>query len=224
LVERLEITRSAIELGKLEDFLAKVEQQGLLSRSSRQYRDVTRAEAISQFNPTEDIWLFAYGSLLWNPTIYYEETRHGHLYGLHRKFCLKTVLGRGTPECPGLMLALDYGGSCKGIAYRIARAIADQELKIIWDREMVSKSYIAKVVRLRTEQGPLKAITFAINRRDAKYSGKLSEIEIANLISSSKGPMGSCRDYLFQTIERLTEHGLEDGHLNRLAKLVKNSQ
>ena len=99
LVERLEITRSAIELGKLEDFLAKVEQQGLLSRSSRQYRDVTRAEAISQFNPTEDIWLFAYGSLLWNPTIYYEETRHGHLYGLHRKFCLKTVLGRGTPEC-----------------------------------------------------------------------------------------------------------------------------
>ena len=221
MIERIELTRKTIVSGRLEGFLAHVENQGLLTRSSHEYRDQTRAEAISNFDITEDIWLFAYGSLLWNPTIHYEETRQGHLYGLRRRFCLKTILGRGTPENPGLMLALDYGGSCKGIAYRISREIADNELKIIWNREMVSYSYVAKVVHLKTDGGPVKAITFAINRDGDKYFGRLSDEETADLIAFSDGPMGKCSDYLFQTIDKLTEHGLTDSHLNRLATLVK---
>ena len=222
MIQRLEITRDTIESGQLEDFLVEVEKQGLITRSSPEYRNKTREQAISHFNQTEDIWLFAYGSLLWNPTITYKEVRLGHLFGLHRRFCLKTVLGRGTPECPGLMLALDHGGSCKGLAYRISRVIADKELKLVWNREMVSNSYIAKVVQLKTETGRLKAITFAINRKDKKYSGKLSLNETARIIAGSKGPMGSCRDYLFKTIDKLTQHGLVDSHLNNLAKLVKD--
>ena len=221
MIKRLEITRDTIESGQLEEFLANVEKQGLITRSSPEYRKRTREQAISHFNQSEDIWLFAYGSLLWNPAITYKEIRLGHLFGFHRRFCLKTVLGRGTPECPGLMLALDHGGSCKGLAYRISREIADKELKLVWNREMVSSSYIAKVVQLRTEVGPLKAITFAINRKDKKYSGRLSANETARVISRSQGPMGSCRDYLFKTIDKLTEHGLVDSHLNNLAKLVK---
>ena len=158
MIERLEITRETIESGQLEEFLIDVEKRGLLDRSSPEYREQTQKKAVSHFDPSEDIWLFAYGSLLWNPTIAYEEIRLGQLFGFHRRFCLQTLLGRGTPECPGLMLALDYGGSCKGLAYRISRKLAENELRIIWNREMVSNSYVAKVVRLKTETRPLKAI------------------------------------------------------------------
>ena len=221
MIERLEITRETIESGQLEEFLIDVEKRGLLDRSSPEYREQTQKKAISHFDPSEDIWLFAYGSLLWNPTIAYEEIRLGHLFGFHRRFCLQTLLGRGTPECPGLMLALDYGGSCKGLAYRISRKLAENELKIIWNREMVSNSYVAKVVRLKTETGPLKAITFAINRENKRYSGKLAINKIADVVAISKGPMGSCIDYLFQTIDKLTEHGLTDSHLDKLARLVQ---
>ena len=222
MIEPLKITRDTIETGQLEEFLANVEKQGLLIRSSPEYRNKTRKQAISQFNQTEDIWLFAYGSLLWNPTITYKEVQVAHLFGFHRRFCLKTILGRGTPECPGLMLALDRGGSCKGVAYRISREIAEHELKIIWNREMVSNSYVAKVVRLKTKTSPLKAITFAMNRKDNKYSGRLSTIDTANIIARSRGPLGSSRDYLFETIDKLTEYGIMDSHLNKLAKLIKD--
>ena len=220
MVEHLELTRKTIMSGQLEKFLAEVERQGLLTRSSREYRDQTRAEVISQFDISEDIWLFAYGSLLWNPTIRYKEIRQGTLYGFRRRFCLKTILGRGTPTCPGLMLALDYGGSCKGIVYRISRDISDNELKIIWDREMVSYSYIAKVVRLQTDMGPLKAITFAINRNGDKYFGALSDEDTADLIAFSDGPLGKGSDYLFETIGKLAEYGITDSHLNKLELII----
>ena len=88
MIERLEITRETIESGQLEEFLIDVEKRGLLDRSSPEYREQTQKKAISHFDPSEDIWLFAYGSLLWNPTIAYEEIRLGHLFGFHRRFCL----------------------------------------------------------------------------------------------------------------------------------------
>jgi len=221
MTKEFEITRESVLSGALEAHLEEFERQGLLQRSTREERARSRREAISQFAPGEDVWLFAYGSLLWNPTIYYKETRHGHLRGYHRRFCLETVLGRGTPEYPGLMLALDHGGSCHGVAYRIDRSVADEELSIVWDREMISQAYTAKVLPLKTETGPIKAITFTINRQSRQYAGKLDLEHVAAKIAQSRGPLGGCTEYLFQTIEKMAELDIRDSHLSHMAELVK---
>ena len=221
MVKHIKITRSSVLSGALEAHLEKCERKGLLQRSTQEERSHSRQEAIAKFAPGEDIWLFAYGSLLWNPTIYFKEMRNGQLRGYHRRFCMETVLGRGTPEKPGLMLALDHGGSCHGIAYRIDRAVAEHELKIVWDREMISTAYVARVLPLVTDQGPLKAITFTINRNSKQYTGKMAVEKVAAVIARSGGPMGDCSEYLFQTIEKMTELNIQDKHLLLLADLVK---
>ncbi len=215
------ITREFVASGELESHLAEYERQGLLTRSTQDERAQSRAEAIAQFPDGGDIWLFAYGSLIWNPTIKIKETRLGHLRGYHRRFCMKTVLGRGTPEKPGLMLALDHGGSCHGIAYRIDRAIAEEELKLIWDREMISNAYVARVLPMKSADGPIQAITFTINRRAEQYVGKLDHDHVANLIAQSQGPLGGCAEYLFQTLTKMTELDIRDSHLQHLAELVR---
>ncbi|MAI11950.1 MAG: hypothetical protein CBD27_08300 [Rhodospirillaceae bacterium TMED167] len=221
MVKKLKITRDSVLSGALETHLEECERKGLLQRSTQKERARSRREAITQFAPGEDIWLFAYGSLLWNPTIHFKEMRHGQLRGYHRRFCLETVLGRGTPENPGLMLALDHGGSCHGIAYRIERAVAEHELKIVWDREMVSTAYVARVLPLATDQGRLKAITFTINRNGKQYAGKLAAEKVATVIARASGPLGNCSEYLFQTIEKMAELDIQDPHLSLLSDLVK---
>ena len=96
MVKNIKITRSSVLSGVLEAHLEKCEREGLLQRSTQEERSRSRQEAIAKFAPGEDIWLFAYGSLLWNPTIYFKEMRNGHLRGYHRRFCMETVLGLHT--------------------------------------------------------------------------------------------------------------------------------
>src|SRR5579863_9131919 len=88
-----------------------------------------------------DVWLFGYGSLIWNPLIHFEEKRIGNVHGYHRCFCLWTHIGRGTPAKPGLMLGLERGGACRGVVYRLAAEAAPHELEIVWRREMVTGAY-----------------------------------------------------------------------------------
>ena len=221
MINKLKITRESVLSGALEAHLEECEQRGLLQRSTQKERARSRRDAISQFTPTEDIWLFAYGSLLWNPTIQFKEMKHAQLKGYHRRFCLETVLGRGTPERPGLMLGLDHGGSCKGITYRIDREVAEQELKIVWDREMISNAYVARVLPLTTDHGVLKAITFTINRKSKQYAGRLTPEDVATVISRSSGPLGECSEYLFKTIEKMAELNIKDSHLSILSNLVR---
>ena len=84
--------------------------------------------------PSDDIWVFGYGSLIWNPAFHFVERRLGTIHGWHRRFCLWTTLGRGSPDCPGLMLGLDRGGSCRGIVLRIAPEDVEVELDVLWRR------------------------------------------------------------------------------------------
>lgn len=188
-------------------------------------RDKSRWETLAQLPEGQDVWLYAYGSLIWSPMIEFAEQRHATLFGYHRQFSMWTKIGRGTPDCPGLTLALEPGGSSKGIAFRIPAKDAERELKIIWNREMIGGSYVPKIVKLRTAKGSKRenvpAIAFIMNRAHENYAGKLDPALVAKTIAGAEGPLGKCEDYLFNTVTHLDELGLTDYKLSKLAKMVK---
>ena len=170
---------------------------------------------------SQSVWLFAYGSLIWNPTINYTERRRMIISGYHRKFCLKTYLGRGSKETPGLMLGLDHGGSCKGIGYTISPKNAFQELEVIWRREMVTASYVPKWLSARIGDQKIKALGFVVNRKLDRYVNLLEDSEVAKLIYNAAGFLGTCSEYLEKTAKHLDESGIPDKYLTRIQALVQ---
>jgi cation transport protein ChaC len=179
--------------------------------------------------PSADIWVFAYGSLIWNPLFHYEERRRATLRGFHRRFCLWSIMGRGSPERPGLVLGLDRGGACCGLAYRLPAGKAVDELKLLWRREMVVGSYVPRWARVETAQGDggrgcveeLRALAFVVNHDHPNYAGRLAFDAVAHALASAKGHLGSSADYLFHTVDALAAHGLRDAHLERLSDRVR---
>ena len=168
-----------------------------------------------------DIWIFGYGSLIWNPLIAFEEKQFGHVYGYHKRFCLWTRLGRGSPETPGLVLALDRGGSVRGVVFRIAAKYAAQEMDILWSREMVNNSYDPRWVSVHTANGVKTALSFVIRNDSPAFAERMSEETTAEIIANATGFLGPCRQYLFETAEALRKAGMSDPKLNRLAEMVK---
>ena len=173
--------------------------------------------------PTDDTHLFGYGSLIWNPAFHFADSAVGTVHGLHRRFCLWTTLGRGTPEQPGLTLGLDRGGSCRGVVFRIPPKDALEELRIVWRREMVSDAYIPRWVTVRTAAGPVRAITFVINRAHERYAGRLDEPETAKAIAIASGRIGPCAEYLENTVAHLQQLSITDLHLERLLLLCRQA-
>jgi cation transport protein ChaC len=167
-----------------------------------------------------DVWIFAYGSLIWNPLIRFVEKRIATVHGYHRRFCLWTHVGRGTSSKPGLLLGLEHGGACRGVAYRVAAEEAAQELEILWRREMVTGAYAPRWVTARTAAGPVLAIAFLINRRHPRYAGDLPEKRIVAAIAEAQGPLGDCATYLFNTVAHLDELGIRDVKLRSLRDRV----
>jgi cation transport protein ChaC len=172
---------------------------------------------LAAHDPAADLYVFGYGSLIWNPAFHYVEKVAATLHGWHRRFCLKMLMGRGSIELPGLMLALDHGGACKGVAFKIASAAVREELGILWQREMYGGAYHARWVPLRTAAGPVRAVTFVINRAHPRYLPELSIEQTAALIATGSGDLGSCREYLENTLAHLKELGLRDAGLERIA-------
>jgi len=168
----------------------------------------------------QDVWLFGYGSLMWNPAMHYAECRVGVVRGWHRSYCLWAHMGRGTPEAPGLMLALDRGGSSAGMLFRFPAATARAELLLPWRREMFTGGYLARWVRVDTDGGPVRAASFVVNRDYPRYSGRLSEAVIAGSLAVGAGSLGTCVEYLEHTLAVLRAHGRTDHRLERLERLV----
>jgi cation transport protein ChaC len=166
------------------------------------------------------VWVFAYGSLIWNPAFHFTDRVVGTVYGFHRRFCLWTHLGRGCPERPGLVLGLERGGSCRGVAYHIAPDAALEELDIVWRREMISDAYVPRWVAVRTPMATVKAITFTINRAHERYARNLSDEEAAQAIAGASGFLGPCADYLINTVDHLAALGIHDRPLERLRDRV----
>lgn len=168
-----------------------------------------------------DIWVFAYGSLMWDPGFAHSETAPALLKGYHRRFCLYSHQYRGTPERPGLVLGLDRGGACKGIAYRIAAQAAEPVLCYLWEREMRGRTYRPKEVPVRLPRGMVKALAFIVDRRHPQYAGELSIEETARLILQGIGHRGHCRQYLENTVRHLERLGVFDGPLHKLEQRIK---
>ncbi len=168
-----------------------------------------------------DIWIFGYGSLIWNPLVRYDAKCAAHLFGYHRRFCLWTRIGRGSHECPGLVLALDRGGSVKGIAFRIPAKIAVGELDVLWHREMLNNSYLPRFVSIHTDEGKKRALTFIIKRNTPSFAEKMSDERASDIITQASGFVGPCAQYLLETERALRNVGIEDQKMTRLASMVK---
>ena len=166
-----------------------------------------------------DLWLFAYGSLIWKPDVEFAERRKAKLVGWHRRFCIWQRRWRGTSANPGLMLALDRGGSCRGVVYRIVPPVKEK-IAEVWRREMIGYAYHPRLLPVETEAGTVTALTFVVNRHSGRYAGRLSDEEIADKIATACGHIGPCASYLLDTLAHLEELGIHDRHLWRLQKLV----
>ena len=167
---------------------------------------------------TQPVWLFAYGSLIWDAEFVHAAARPARLYGWHRSFCLYSYDYRGTRSRPGLTLGLDRGGSCRGVALRLAAEGLAEALDRIWLREMTAPSvYDLRPVRVRNGDGALRAFAFTVRRGHPDYAGRLPLDEKARLIQGAAGRRGRCRDYLANTLAHLEQHGIADRPLRRLA-------
>jgi cation transport protein ChaC len=219
-MSRHPLTRESILDGSL-----RAASQALLGPNARLMTDEERARQVEQVvrsapNP-DRIWVFGYGSLIWNPAFHHAERRTARVHGYHRQFCLWARSGRGSPEKPGLMLGLEPGGSCHGVVYRLAPEQVMVELDVLWRREMISMVYRPVWLAARTPHGIEHALAFAVNREHERYIADLDLAQTARYLASGAGPLGQCCDYLFETVAHLRELGLRDRHLELLEARVR---
>jgi len=184
-------------------------------------RDASRAVATKHLRSAEPVWVFGYGSLMWNPAFHVADTMRAQIHGYHRSFCLNLIFGRGSPECPGLMLGLDTGGSCVGLAHMIAPRHVESELEILWLREMIGATYRPSWITGRTDQGEIQMLTFVANKAHERYIGPQDFDLAAKRIATSAGYLGDNRTYLYNTIKHLDELGIGDGPMHKLESEVR---
>jgi glutathione-specific gamma-glutamylcyclotransferase len=164
----------------------------------------------------KDLWIFAYGSLIWDPGFPFEEARPALLRGYHRAFCLYSLRYRGTPERPGLVLGLDRGGACRGIAYRVAAPLVEQVWSYLWEREMSMRSYHCRLLSIAVAGRNVEARTFVVDRTHPNYAGKLDPLRTAEIICDAHGQRGACFSYLENTVRHLDQLGIPDRRLHEL--------
>ncbi len=170
------------------------------------------------------LWVFGYGSLIWEPGFPFQERVTARLTGWHRSFCMYSVHYRGTPADPGLVLALDVRADavCDGVAFGVGAADADAALATVRARELISAAYLEQVVRVDLSDGrQVNAVTFVINRDHVQYAGNLPLERQARVIAAAFGVRGPNADYLWITAEHLAELGFADADLDWLAARVR---
>lgn len=209
------ISRQSLEQGELRRMIAQSGWGHLLLDDDELARSLDSARP-----PDHACWVFAYGSLMWNPVFHPVERLPGHLPGYHRRFCFWIHAGRASPQHPGLMMGLLPGGSCRGVLLRIAPEHADAELKLLWQREMVTGAYVPRLLPVRTPSGPVQAVTFLANPRHPTFAGDLEVDRVAAAIAAASGPLGRNRDYLARTVDTLRQMGIPDRGLEKLALAV----
>jgi cation transport protein ChaC len=174
----------------------------------------------------EDVHVFGYGSLMWNPVFHFSDSFTAMVWGWSRKFCISLQMARGSPERPGVMLALDRGGACRGMVFRIPHASARTELMLLWRREMLAGAYQARWVTARSPGSTLRVLTFVANRQHHRYLPKLTSGEVAHLISNGAGNLGTCQAYFETTVGTLDRLGIRDSGIERIraAMSLRNSR
>lgn len=172
--------------------------------------------------PGQDAWLFAYGSLIWKPEVEHVGSRRGTAHGWHRSFCFRITRFRATKDRPGLMMAMDRGGQCRGVLYRLPAETLQAQMGRLFRREFTAKppNSMPRWIKVSTQEGPVTALAFVMNRQSPAYVGRLSPEEVAAVLSGACGHWGSGAEYLHNTVMHLEEHGIHDSNLWRLQKLV----
>lgn len=214
---RPHLTRELIEARFPEPVLNRSQSMGELDeasihRSLRETLDGSRHE---------DLWLFGYGSLMWKPDFAFAEQAVARVRGYHRRFCLWQKRYRGNRHNPNLMLALDAGGSCCGLAFRVAAPDVETKVAATWRRELVGNGYRPRWLTAHTDRGPVRAVAFVANRENGeRYTGRLADEEVARYIAGACGEKGSGAEYLLETVLALERLRIRDRHLWRLQRLV----
>lgn len=173
--------------------------------------------------PGQPFRVFAYGSLIWNPEFEYSGQHIVLARGWRRKFCLGwDHRYRGNPEAPGLMLALDRGGQCRGVAFDLPEAGLEAQLHRLIRREMsmVPSAFPPRWIPVLGTGQRMQALAFAMDRRSRRYVGGLSDEDLADILAVACGFRGSMAEYIYQTTARLAELGIYDSHLWRMQELV----
>ncbi|MCG8490754.1 MAG: gamma-glutamylcyclotransferase [Sneathiellales bacterium] len=200
---------------RVDELIAEARKHGPYDALTHEEREQNRQSFLKEVNE-DGLWVFGYGSLLWNPAFHYSHSEPARLYGYRRSFCLHMAMGRGSAELPGIMLALDHGGSCNGRAFFLPPNLVDSETRILWLREMLSGAYnpCHCTVDIKGERTP--AMTFVVNRSHNRYIKNLDEAEKLKRLATGQGYLGSCREYLNNTIAHLDEINVKDRYLHSL--------
>jgi cation transport protein ChaC len=170
-----------------------------------------------------DLWIFAYGSLMWRPGFASEEVVHARLTGWRRSFCIYSRFHRGSSRRPGLVLGLDRGGACEGLAFRVAAGNARETLRYLRDREQVASVYreaLVPVTLMSGERAEVMALTYFVERAHPSYAGQLPLARQAHFIRGAVGRSGNNIDYLANTLAHLNQLGIRERELERLQTLV----
>jgi cation transport protein ChaC len=174
-----------------------------------------------------ELWVFAYGSLMWQPGFDFSERAPAALIGAHRSLCIYSFHHRGTSDSPGLVLGLDQGGACRGIVFRVAAENRNETLAYLRAREQVTDVYmeVVKPVSLLDGSGrEREAVCYIADRGHPQYAGRLSLERQAHLVRSAAGDAGSNRDYVLNTVRHLEEAGIHDAELMAVARRLTETQ
>ncbi|MDC0461851.1 gamma-glutamylcyclotransferase [Alphaproteobacteria bacterium] len=216
----VKINRENLSAGILQTLAAERATQPVKLLSEQELKE-SRRLYVSDTYSGNDIWIFGYGSLIWNPSFNFNARKQAHLFGYHRRFCLRTTITRGSPEKPGLVLGLDRGGSARGIIFRMPASIAASECDVIWKREMLNGAYTPSWVKVRADDGTQKkALTFVIRREHPSFAAPLPDNQSSKIIAEASGIIGANSEYLYNTEAALAAEGIHDSTLKRLVKLV----
>ncbi|MFJ4064391.1 gamma-glutamylcyclotransferase [Pseudomonas sp. NPDC089996] len=176
------------------------------------------ASTLSRRDESAPVWLFAYGSLMWNPLVEYEEVQPATLEGWQRQFSIRLTSGRASAESPGRMLSLGPGGRTEGIAFRLPEQDLERELKLAWVREMVAGFYRPEWMPIRLQNGRIaSALVFAGRADHPMYEVDNSSQTVAQVVINAKGYLGSNAEYVHQLKAVLAEFGISDGYVNEIA-------
>lgn len=172
-------------------------------------REAIRAKALAAHSG--DLWVFGYGSLMWDPAFYFTEVRRARVEGFSRRMILMDVRGaRGTEDAPGLMAALDHGDICEGLAFRIPAGDIDTETEILWRRELIAPAYIPQFVTAQLDDGPVAALTFLADHAVDDVRSDLTRAEQVRFIAKGSGFLGTSREYLANIVSQFDALGIQD--------------
>lgn len=186
-----------------------------------------------------DFWVFGYGSLIWRPGFAHIETRRARLHGYRRSLCVYSFVHRGTRERPGLVLGLDRGGSCIGLAFRVPGDLRNEVITYLRERELVTNVYLERMLSIRLDNGDkgggdkgdkgggetdggetVSAVAYVVDRTHEQYAGALDAADAATVVRGAVGQSGKNEEYVLSTLEHLEALGIRDHWLEEVAKRI----